>query len=682
MQLKQINLCNFRKFDELVVNFQDGINEIKAPNKYGKSTIADAVFFTLFGKLYDGRSDFTSLKPDHNPRAIVSSELVFQLSSGRTASLRKDYFEEWGTERGNDVPTFKGHVTRLFADGVQVKTASEYNQKVIALFNATDFIKSISDLMLIVSPYHFAKNMTPSDRLNFITSLIGEVRNEDVFRSNEMLRKVEADLITKYSNETAVADYYRQSIKDATKTVADLESQVKALTPSEPITETERQTAEINRTNLQKALLNLEAMKNGEGDPELKRLKESLNALNQDLNASLKSDRENVETANAEIRAKVRELEGKRADIQNRISQATVAKMSAERNAQMRDNDSIRHKGEANGIKANYDKEKARVYEAIESKCPCCGHVSIVSEEDWNDAKARNLKALADDFKNKKAQYDLAVTEGNQERFKAQDLEQGIIKLRNDIAPIESEISALNLRMGKVVDSQATISIQQSITETNNKIATIKAQLTASTNYATEKQRLESELAKASAIIDKANADTQNRQRMANLDKQLAEAKATKAKWESKQMLFAEYRKAKLAILEKKASDVFPGITFQFLKKNIADDGVNEVCNILVQTPTGLVEFPNANTQEQIRIGVKLCGQIAKAIGAEQPFILIDNAEAVTQSNRKFECGQAILLIAHEDEPKTEDKPKIDTHEINVMHGEEQISLFDIGGDK
>jgi hypothetical protein len=521
--------------------------------------------------------------------------------------------------------------------------------------------------------------MTPSDRLTFITSLIGEVKKEDVFRTNEMLRKVEADLITKYGNETAVADYYRQSIKDSTKTVADLESQVKALTPSEPITDTERQTAETNRANLQKALLNLEAMKNGEGDPELKRLKETMNNMFRDLNASMRNDRESVETVNAEIRANIKILQGKQADFQYRINQAQVAKAAAERNAQMHDSDSIHHKGEANGIKSNYDKEKARVYEAIESKCPCCGHVSIVGEEDWNDAKARNLKALADDFKNKKAQYELAVSNANTERENAKKLEDEITKHRTELAPIETEISALNLRMGKVVDSQATISIQQSINETNNKIASIKAQITASTNYATEKQRLEDELAKASAIIDKANADTQNRQRMANLEKQLTEAKATKAKWETKQMLFAEFRKAKLAILEKKASDVFPGITFQFLKKNIADDGVNEVCNILVQTPTGLVEFPNANTQEQIRIGVKLCGQIARAIGAEQPFILIDNAEAVTQSNRKFECGQAILLIAHEDEPKTEDKPKIETHEINVMHGEEQISLFDIG---
>ena len=109
---------------------------------------------------------------------------------------------------------------------------------------------------------------------------------------------------------------------------------------------------------------------------------------------------------------------------------------------------------------------------------------------------------------------------------------------------------------------------------------------------------------------------------------------------------------------------------------------MSQVCNILVQNDTnGLVEFPNANTATRIKVGVKLCGLIAKAIQAEQPFIVIDNAEAIVESNRQFGAEQVILLTAYEEAKQVEvqrEQPHIEIIEHQIIADGEQISLFDI----
>jgi len=110
MKYVSLHLENFRKFKDITIDFEQYGNEIIADNKWGKTTIADAIMFILVGKLYSGSSDLQSLKPLHDTSLKVAAELV--IATGWDGSnplfpefvtLRKEYKEDWVTARGSTV---------------------------------------------------------------------------------------------------------------------------------------------------------------------------------------------------------------------------------------------------------------------------------------------------------------------------------------------------------------------------------------------------------------------------------------------------------------------------------------------------------------------------------------------------------------------------------------------------
>ena len=51
MRFKTLYLENFRNFKEETIDFNEYMDEIAAPNGWGKTTIADAIMWILTGKL-------------------------------------------------------------------------------------------------------------------------------------------------------------------------------------------------------------------------------------------------------------------------------------------------------------------------------------------------------------------------------------------------------------------------------------------------------------------------------------------------------------------------------------------------------------------------------------------------------------------------------------------------------
>ena len=50
MQLRNLLLKNFRRFDRIEINFERGLNLVKGPNEAGKSTLQDAIITGLLDR--------------------------------------------------------------------------------------------------------------------------------------------------------------------------------------------------------------------------------------------------------------------------------------------------------------------------------------------------------------------------------------------------------------------------------------------------------------------------------------------------------------------------------------------------------------------------------------------------------------------------------------------------------
>lgn len=75
--LNQLTVKNFRKHKNLNLNFQAGITVIRAPNEQGKSTLAEAVAYALFGARATRNSDISTWGERPN-----SHEVKLSLSAG------------------------------------------------------------------------------------------------------------------------------------------------------------------------------------------------------------------------------------------------------------------------------------------------------------------------------------------------------------------------------------------------------------------------------------------------------------------------------------------------------------------------------------------------------------------------------------------------------------------------
>ena len=71
----------------------------------------------------------------------------------------------------------------------------------------------------------------------------------------------------------------------------------------------------------------------------------------------------------------------------------------------------------------------------------------------------------------------------------------------------------------------------------------------------------------------------------------------------------------------------------------------NDVC--YVETETG-VPYSKANTEWQIKVGIRIIDTLCAKLGYKSPCIIADNAEAITSDNRDFgnTAAQILLLVA------------------------------------
>ena len=68
--IKSLTLTNFKCFRSKEITFNDDVTTIKGRNGVGKTTIADAILWCLFGKNSQGQADFDLKTHDENGKPI------------------------------------------------------------------------------------------------------------------------------------------------------------------------------------------------------------------------------------------------------------------------------------------------------------------------------------------------------------------------------------------------------------------------------------------------------------------------------------------------------------------------------------------------------------------------------------------------------------------------------------
>ena len=627
VELKQLNLVNFKKIEKLTIDFSK-VTEIIGKNAAGKSTIADAYNWLLYGKNQLDQTDFSIKTLDSNNNVIhkLSHEVegVFELDD-EPITFKRVYNEKWVTKRGNDFEELTGHETAYFINDVP-KSQSEFKTKVSEMIP-----EAISKI--ISNPLYFNSNLKWQERRLILTEMAGEISNNEITGSidvSEVVKMLEQGKDLEEQKKVIAAQ--RKRLKDE---IAVIPTRIDELQKMKPETEDfEAIEIEIGEKNdkiseIQNQINDLSKgieAKQKEAEKTISEhyaKKHKLEALRNEQSTKVNQE---VQEANT----KISELKGQILSIGGEIRNLNLTKKSNE--------DTIaRYRAENVTLKAEYDEWNAKqfVFDASQSCCPTCKQsIPDAAQKETELREAFNTSKLANinRIKAQATERNVAIqtlTEANEKIvFDVLTLEEKVKAIEDEIAkipvvaPIKNEPTKEMIELQKEIDSFVAPIVTIPDVQTQN------AQIQEIRDYLdTLNKRLNSR-EQAQAIeerITKLNAEQKTlSQELANADKL--------------EFQIDKFNKKKMELVEEKINSKFTLVKFKMFEEQL-NGGETPTCICLVDG----VPFNDVNTAMKVNASLDIINALQYHFGIFAP-VFIDGKESVSELI-KTDCQIVCLKV-------------------------------------
>lgn len=691
MYLKEVTLQNVRLFTNQKFSFKPGVNEVAAPNRAGKTTLADAISFLLTGKLYSGSADLASLKPIDDTSKKVVVEAVFELSNGSEVALRKEYQENWVTTRGTSETRMDGHVTNLFINGVK-KLQKDYDKEICGHFAVPDLhdVAGQEIIQGLTKAYYFSETLPWAKLRSIINKIIGVVEPKDVFErapKTQVLQPRLASVGFKIADLRKLLNTELNGKKEQART---LKAQIDGDIVENPIAEDEFTTAAQAVSSLDRKILDLQVKRKGVQNPVVEKLKAELQETQSSLMKSQQADNAEMAKKNSLAGKNVEDLRKEQAEYNQNLADLNLEINQIERKIRECEqaismNESlIAQKTAQKSVKLDqYHKVEAEQYTPQESQtCPNCGfdineQLNAEGLKQFNLGKAERLagiiaqgKGLASEIET--IQKDNVKRQGEIEEFKV--ALKGKTTKRNEystaLEAFDGRINQVQTEKIYFFESDQTVKIKKSIEALNQAVTEEENKALDTAAIDAEIDTLETDKHLAQGIVDEYNAQKRIQSRRIDREKELTKVNSDIANTTTAIDDLNQYTATWLEIVSERLHMKFGDIKIRLVKENIKEGSWDEVCEVMIDTPMGEVPYSTANTEAKIRTGVKLADRIAEHLGIEPLPMWVDDCEHITVSNRIFDTrSQLVLLVA--EEQRTE-LPFVGINYVNISKHQPQ----------
>lgn len=233
IRISRLSMTNFKCFREKELNLDEDIITIRGRNGAGKTTIADAILFCLFGKNSEGQSDLELFKTRENGQVVHNLDCSVEIrlalfrkedgAENQTITLRRSIKEVWIKKRGSEESVFKNNTVEYFVNG-ESYTKSDYEKYITSLVDERVF-------RAITNPNYFP-SLKWQDQRKFLTAMVGDIVPEEVANTEEL-----AKLVMSLDDTNVDVEAYLKHLKYQIKQIKDkldkipvrLEEQNKAL---------------------------------------------------------------------------------------------------------------------------------------------------------------------------------------------------------------------------------------------------------------------------------------------------------------------------------------------------------------------------------------------------------------------------------------------------------------------
>lgn len=619
LRLEKLTIKDFAGIKLEEFNFNGADAYIYGKNASGKTTVANALNWLLFGKNIEGKTaeNLVPLDDEGNERKELTPivEAVFTIDDSKK-TFRKESHPVTKTNQYGQKEYKNSRKTNQYIDEVPYKV-TDFNKEIESLIDENIF-------KLITNTNEFSNWNWKKKRELLFDIRGGAVSNEEVISSNENLK----DLILpdkSIEEETLLLNSqlkrYKEDLKNIPIKVDTLYKQLPEQTDFDYKKEIEKVENEINvLTDKRHSILN------GGNIIEYKnRLAEKQNELN---HLKRTHDQEND--------LKVRKLENEVDFLKSNILNLESKLKSETSNLEKLNNDISNQRNEWKELYNQREKKEVEAFKwESDTVCSCCGqelpreNIEELKEkalENFNINKSNQLEKLD-------SEMEAAAKKGKELSEYIEDYKKRIEKAKSNLTDAQKELETKETRLKEqkevvtsVEDTEEYISLAKKIEalesdithyqdNVQKEVAEVDVQIKQIKENVSELRNKEAELAAAKKIEVEIDHLTQKENEYRNAIEML-----------SKQLyLLNEFIVTKVNLTTEKINEMFELVEFKMFETQVNGE-LKETCEITVD---GVSYDKGLNTASKINASLDIIETISKHYDTFAP-IFIDNAESVT----------------------------------------------------
>ena len=639
IKFKKIRIRNFRGLVSFDANLEGRSVRISGANGLGKSSVADAITWVLFGKDSRRRTAFPIDPVDDAGRIIHNLDVSVELEmliDGQPTTLRRRRQEKWVQKRGMTTEQLDGHQTTCYIDGRPLPS-SDFSSHV-------DTIVKEELFRALTTPDYFP-SLPMDQQYRLLVKIVGTRTLAEIAAKDEEALKVVDELGQRS------LDQYRQGLSyDLQRTRKELELIPVRLSEVQGFIEQVKAKGADGKT----------AQRHAKG------IEEKLRQVTQEIDSMAGVVRAENARHNDQ-RAYIQQLRQQRDAIEDRIEkqnreartlhQSLVCKAKEELEATEERHTAAKtmlglHERRLKDLEQQLIDFRRRWEEverllfswnAEEAVCPTCGQPLPQDQADQ-----KRVEAEMRFNERKMQQQDALDEEGKKLAASKQRLQDLSAAAREEMATAERLMPEARQRLSKAeaepieqADYHDAADWQRLSGEIDQRMKELEQTTQAQeppqlAALRTEEQAYRKELRLLEQTIDRSKQIDEYVRRERELQKQRTTLSGDIARMQTRLEAAERLQLMEANDLQKRVNELFPSVRFRLSRELLNGREVGH-CELSVDG----VPYSGLSTSERINAGLELINALARHYNIVAP-IVIDNAEAVNKVAPTL--GQQILL--------------------------------------
>lgn len=631
LRIKKLSLFNYAGFPSFEITFTEK-TLVSGKNGLGKTTIANAIFSTLFS----GRNINGTKADRHRPHDEIGeilncdpviAILVLEID-GVEHTIQRTEQQVWVKHRNSFEPQFEGNTTSYTVDGEHY-IESKY-KKWLEEQGVTEkefrFVTSATDLL----------NMSVNDRRAQLIEMFGDADCDfDIAARNDKYQPLRESL-RKYSVDE-VMERQKDKIKQCEKVLKDLPLRIRER--KEMLVDVDEEELNKQKDKILKKLDDIatkrEALLNGsEGAKRFKKqnIENDISKLSGSLiNEYYKIDNEKkaaLNLAESSLRKMQEQAEVIKVDYKSKHEQLALFKSEIEK------------------TQTEYKEVLHSSFDENNLVCPTCGrpYDSTMIEDartHFEKEKQSRIEKINDKGQELFDKYTSLKKEIDTIIENAKQLQVDIDKQKAEVKVRQMDADSLCSLDDYIKSNKDYISLNKQLLDLDKEIVNNKDKK----SDMEELQRLEVEykakLNDVNTKLSQAFYNSRNQEFIVTYETQLEEARTRAAKIQQLLDLAAELKNEKIKLVQDRINSHFKLVKWVMFEPQI-NGNVADVCKATVR---GSILRNDLNTGMSVLAEIDICNAFQKKLGIIAP-IIIDNAEQLdSDSISKIKADSQLIMF-------------------------------------